>query len=85
MSEVIVYFKVMPKDADTDISKIESEIKSKVKAKEIQKEPMAFGLVALKVTAVVEDSEGASDKIEEDLRKIGGVGGVEVTGMSRAL
>ena len=85
LGEVIVNFKVMPADADVDISKVESEIKSKIKIKEIEKEPIAFGLNALKVTTVVEDSEGAADKVESELRSIDGVGEVEVTSVSRAL
>ena len=75
----------MPADGDVDISKIESKIKSKIEIKKIEKEPIAFGIVALKVTTIVMDAEGVLDEIEQDLRKIDGVGEVEVTEISRVL
>lgn len=81
----MVVFKVMPADGSTDISKLESAIRSKIDAKKIEKEPIAFGLVALKVTAMMMDAEGVVDKMEQDLRDTEGVGEVEVTEISRVL
>lgn len=81
----MVVFKVMPASSDTDISRLEAEIKSKVDAKKIEREPIAFGLVALKVTTTMMDAEGVVDKMEQDLRDTEGVGEVEVTEISRVL
>lgn len=85
LSEVKVTFKVMPESGDTDISKVESAIKLKIEVLSIEKEPIAFGLVALKVVTGVMDAEGVVDKIEEELRAIPGVGEVEVVEISRFL
>ena len=85
MSEVMVTFKIMPADSDTDIGKIEEQVKSKVNVKKTEKEPIAFGLVALKVTVFIMDAEGAVDKAEEDIRSIDGVGEIEVTEMTRLM
>lgn len=85
LSEVMLTFKVMPADSETDISKIEKEIKSKIDVKRLEKEPIAFGLVALKVSTAVMDAEGVVDELEKKLRSIEGVGEVEVTEMTRVL
>lgn len=85
LAEVMVTFKVMPATGETDISKIEAVIKTKMEVKSIEKEPIAFGLVALKVVTGVMDAEGVVDKIEEELRAIEGVGEVEVVEISRFL
>jgi elongation factor 1-beta len=85
LSEVKVTFKVMPESGDTDISKVENAIKSRMEVQSIEKEPIAFGLVALKVVTALMDAEGVVDKIEEELRAIPGVGEVEVAEISRFL
>lgn len=81
----MVVFKVMPADGNTDISELESRIRSKISAKKIEREPIAFGLVALKVTTTMMDAEGVVDKMEQHLRDTEGVGEVEVIEISRVL
>ena len=85
MAEVILGLKVMPKAVDIDLDKLEEEIKSKINPERIQRQPVAFGLVALLITKVVEDKEGESDRIENLLKSIENVGEVEVTGLTRSL
>jgi elongation factor 1-beta len=85
MSEVKVTFKIMPASGDTNISDLENKVKSRPEVKSIEKEPIAFGLVALKVTTALMDAEGVVDKVEEELRTIDGVGEVEVAEISRYL
>lgn len=85
MAEILVAVRIMPEDSETDMSKLESELK-KVKAARFssaKKEPIAFGLVALKAEFISEDAEGGADKLEEELRKIRGAGEVEVTSVTR--
>ncbi len=81
----MVTFKIMPADSDSDLSKIESAVKSKVNVKKVEREPIAFGLVALKVTVFMMDAEGESDRVEQEIRSIDGVGEVEVVEMSRLM
>ena len=85
MSKVLVTLKVMPKDADSDINEMEKEIKSSISPDKIVREPIAFGLVALKVSIFVEDSEGQVDSLEGKLRAIDSVGEVEVVEVSRLI
>jgi len=85
MSQVIVTFKVMPTGTDVDLDKLENDIKSFVDSKRINREPIAFGLVALNVTVLVEDAGGQLDAVENKLGEIEGVGNIEVTEITRAL
>lgn len=85
MAEVIVGFKVLPKDVDIDLDKLEERIKSEINPERIQRQPIAFGLVALLVTKFIPDAEGELEKMENKIRSIENVGEVEITGMTRSL
>lgn len=85
MAEVIVGFKVLPKDVDIDLDKLEEKIKSEINPERIQRQPIAFGLVALLVTKFIPDAEGELEKMENKIKSIENVGGVEITGMTRSL
>jgi elongation factor 1-beta len=85
MAEVIATFKVMPVDIDVDLDKLEAEIKDTVKADRINREPIAFGLVALNVIKIMPDAGGVIDDIEAKIRKIYGVEGVQVTEVTKTL
>jgi len=83
MGEVAVILRVMPESPDVDLAKLEREIREKVKVLAVEKEPIAFGLNALKVATVVEDAEGGTEPLEQAISSIPGVASVEVIGLSR--
>ena len=85
MAEVILGLKVLPKTVDVNLDLLEEKISSTINPERIQRQPVAFGLVALVVTKVVEDKEGESDRIENLLKSIENVGEVEITGVTRSL
>lgn len=85
MADVIVTFKVMPTGVDVNLDDLERKINDTVKPTGITREPIAFGLVALRVTKPVPDAGGELDKIENMLRALEGVGEVDVVEISRAL
>lgn len=85
MSEVMVVFRVLPADGEVDLSKVESGARSLVDVKKAEREPIAFGLEALKLTVFMMDAEGESDRVEEKIRGIEGVGEVEVVEMTRLM
>jgi elongation factor 1-beta len=85
MAKVLLTFRVMPADENSSLEDIEAKIKSKVYPEKISKEPIAFGLVALLVSKLVEDASGELEKVETELRKIEGVGEVEVVEITRTL
>ena len=78
-------YKIMPAEPTVDLSKVESGLREKVNVKKVEKEPLAFGLMMLKVTIFMMDAEGESDRIEELIRSVEGVGEVEVLEVTRLM
>jgi translation elongation factor aEF-1 beta len=87
MAEVLITFKVMPEEADTDIDALIRDIQGVKAAKlnDLEKVPIAFGLVSLTSSFIAEDTEGGAEKIEEEIKKIPGVGSAEVVEVTRLL
>lgn len=85
MAEVIATFKVMPTGIDVDLDALEAKIKELIKADQIKREPIAFGLVALNVVKIIPDAGGEIDAIEEKLKKLEEVSQVEVTDLTKTL
>lgn len=89
MAEVIITFKVMPEDLEVDLNKLEKESKELLnKYGEVgrtEREKIAFGLEAVKLIFVMDESKGSTDFIEDNMRNIDGVRSVEVTDVRRAI
>lgn len=85
MGEVIVSFKIMPESIETDLEKLEEKIKKEISPQKIEKEPIAFGLFALKVTKLIPEESGELEKVENRIKSLEGVGEVEVVEISRSL
>jgi len=85
MGEVIVTFKIMPDSVETDLDKIEKELKSVIKPQKMERQPIAFGLNAIKIIKLVEEKEGEMDRITNEIKKINGIKEVEVIGVTRSL
>jgi elongation factor 1-beta len=79
MGSVAVTFRVMPDDPGTDLERLKSHIRERLEGslRDLREQPVAFGLNALLGVAVVSDAEGGSDRLEESLAAIPGVGSVE--------
>ena len=84
MGEVIVTIKIMPDSPETDMNKLLLYVKEKCKVEKEEIRPIAFGLKALIIYTIVQDS-GGTDKLEETLSLIPNVQSVEVTDVRRAL
>ncbi|MGI0100822.1 MAG: hypothetical protein ACREBH_03870 [Candidatus Micrarchaeaceae archaeon] len=76
MSDVAVLFKVYPKDDMLD--SCVNNIKKDMNPAGLQTEDVAFGIKVVKVVFKFDDSKTSSSKIEDDLRKVKGVGEIEV-------
>lgn len=77
--------RLMPEGIEVDLKKLEADLREKVKVHSVTREPIAFGLEALRIAAVIEDAEGGTEPLEKKLMGIPGVGNVEVTGLTRLL
>ena len=89
MGEVVATIKLMPESPEVDLEKIKEEIMASIpegaEFHKIDEEPIAFGLVALNVMVVVNDAEGGTEKVEENLARIEGVSNIEVTDTRRLM
>ncbi|MFQ5800638.1 MAG: elongation factor 1-beta [Candidatus Hydrothermarchaeales archaeon] len=84
MSKVLVILKVMPEGLDSNLDEMSEKLKtlSTGRFNSLEKEPIAFGLVALKPSYVVEDAGGVTDNLEKEISGIDGVKTVEVVDVS---
>ena len=91
MATVVVTLKIMPENPDVDLDKIEKEAKTKIQAfsdneeMKSEQEPIAFGLIALKIIFVMDENKGSTDKLEEQIKTISGVNSVETIDVRRAI
>lgn len=95
MARVVVTLKIMPEDPSVDLegvfTKAEELIRGFVdeahKEGEIRKElkDIGFGVKALNVTFVMDESLGTTDSLEEQIKTLEGVQSVEATDVRRAL
>lgn len=90
MAYVIITLKIMPEGVDVSLTDLEKESQKVIEAyggrmMRVEKEPIGFGLVALKMTFSMDESKGATDVLEEQLQQITGIMSVEVTNVGRAL
>ncbi|UCD03989.1 MAG: elongation factor 1-beta [Candidatus Woesearchaeota archaeon] len=89
MAEVLIKIKVMPEDAETNIKKLLESCDKKaaeqgatIAQHEIQ--PVAFGLNALMLIVISEESKGITS-LEEALESIPEVSTIEVQDVRRAI
>lgn len=78
MGKIACVFKLMPEDADTDIEEIKEQVREKVDVQDIGEEDVAFGLVAVKVSAITTDEQGGTDYVEEQLQEVDQVQSIEL-------
>ena len=90
MGNVLVIFKIMPESVEVNLGKIEGSVKEAIEGfggvlSNIEKEPIAFGLVALKVFCSLDEKNSNLDPLEDQLRNLKGVASVEVVDVRRAI
>lgn len=87
---VIITLRIMPSSPEADLTHLQHHVaelvtKFAVKPGQFETKPFAFGLKALEVTFMMEESKGSTEPLEEDIKKIHDVENVEVTRIDRAL
>jgi len=81
MGQVAVVMKVMPEDM-AKFDQLKKDVMS-LKPYKVEEQPVAFGIVALSLTFVVEDGAGGADLLEANASKLPNVSGVEIVSMDR--
>lgn len=90
MGTAIITLKIMPESPETDLDKIKEEATQVISefggevGKE-EKEPVAFGLVAVKLIYTADEALGGTDEVEEKVAALEGVNSAEVVDVRRAL
>ncbi|MDD4255163.1 MAG: elongation factor 1-beta [Methanofollis sp.] len=86
MGKVAVILKLMPESAEIAVEDLKTAIKATVPGiDDVREEPIGFGLFALKVAAVIEDEEGATDALESKLAAVEGIASAEITDVNRMI
>ncbi len=83
MGDVILVYKILPADPEK-FDSIKSALEG-IKHQRIEDEPIGFGLNAVKFTCIVPDEGGKQEELEEEIRKIDGVGELELLHFSRSM
>lgn len=87
--QISLLMRVLPEDVTADLKKIEDGVRkalpSDCKLEGTDVRPFAFGLKALICKITVPDVEGNADRVEEALRGVPQVQGVEFVNMSRVM
>jgi elongation factor 1-beta len=82
MSRVAVTIRVMPEGTEVDLNELERRIRGLAQVTSVSREPIAFGLEALLLVAIVPDAAGGSEPLERALQELPGVGSVQVVGIT---
>ncbi len=87
MGKVAAKLKVMPKSPELDLDALEERLSAALpegaKINGVEREDVAFGLVALLPTVVVPDDAGGTDAVEESFAAVEGVESVGVESVGR--
>ena len=81
MGKVAVSFRIMPEGVEIDIDRLQAAVRRSLggRLKKLEVTPVAFGLKAIEVIAVLDDASGEMEKVESSLATLPDVGGVETT------
>jgi elongation factor 1-beta len=87
MGKVAAGIKVMPESPELDLDDLEDRLEASLpegaKINRIDREDVAFGLVALFPTVIVPDDAGGTEAVEEAFRSVEGVESVSVEEVGR--
>jgi elongation factor 1-beta len=84
---LVARIRILPAEAESNLESVVGTIRGAMpegmEMKGHAMEPIAFGLKALVGDFLLDDAEGQMDKLEESIRKVEGVGEIEVMNISR--
>jgi elongation factor 1-beta len=87
MGKVAARMKVMPEGPEEDIDalqdRLENALPEGAKISRVDREDVAFGLVALFPTVVIPDEAGGTDAVEDAFGNVDGVESVDVDEVGR--
>ena len=90
MAKVVVTLKIMPESPDVNLDNLQKKILKKIKdafgdtETKVEKEPIGFGLNALKIFFVMDESK-KTESLENSIKNIDEVQSVDVVDVRRAI
>lgn len=91
MARVVISLRIMPRSPDVNLSDLETKAKKEIvdfcnsQEFKVEIQPIAFGLKALMILFVMDESIGTTEKLEQEISQLDGVESVEVTDVRRAV
>ena len=91
MTNAVITVKIMPQSPEVDLGKVEGEAKKVIAdfagegETKSEQEPVAFGLKALKIIFVMDESKGSPDPVAEKITALEGVNSAEIVDVRRAI
>jgi elongation factor 1-beta len=87
MARLVVRIRILPAEAESNLEEVVEIMRKSVpegmELKNSSMEPIAFGLKAIIGDFLLDDAEGQMDKLEESIKRVQGVGEIEVMNISR--
>ena len=87
MARVVMTMKIMPDGVEIDLDDLLERIKGSIPegtdVGAIERQPVAFGLIAIRMNLVRDESLGGTDDLEEAISAVEGVAQIEVEMVSR--
>lgn len=87
MGKVAAVLKVMPQSPEVDLDALEARLSDSLpeggKINAVEREDVAFGLIALMTTVIVPDDAGGTEAIEDAFESVEGVESVSVEEVGR--
>lgn len=87
MARLVVRIRILPAEAESNLEEVVEIMRKSVpegmELKSSSMEPIAFGLKAIIGDFLLDDAEGQMDKLEEAIKRVQGVGEIEVMNISR--
>ncbi len=90
MADVAVTLRIMPQGVETNLEQLKQALKElaegfSVHVHKIEEKPIAFGLEALEVVLLVDESKGDTEELEKEITNLANVSSVDVIDVRRAV
>lgn len=90
MARVVVTITINPDSPEVNLAELEEKAKKEVTefggdVGKVEREPIGFGLNAVKIIFIMDESKGSPDALEEKIAGLAGVASARVTDVRRTI
>jgi len=88
-AQVVATFNIMPESVEINLEELSKKAKSVIskygEVGKVELKPVAFGLKAIEIMAILDESKGSTEPIENEIMELEGVNSAEVTDVRRTV